>query len=70
MNMNIDHTDKIGEIVRTERKRLHVTQKELAMTSGTGLRFVKDIERGKPTSQTGKVLQVLNTLGLKIQIGH
>lgn len=37
----------IGQIVRENRKRLGVTQKDLALTSGTGLRFVIDLEKGK-----------------------
>ena len=36
------------------------------MTSGTGLRFIIDLEKGKPTCQLGKVLVVLHTLGIKI----
>jgi predicted transcriptional regulator len=42
------------------------TQKDLAMTSGTGLRFIIELERGKPTCQIGKVLTVMNTLGVSI----
>jgi predicted transcriptional regulator len=44
-----------------------VTQKDLAMTSGTGLRFIIDMEKGKPTCQLGKVLTVLHTLGIKVE---
>jgi len=36
--------------------------------SGTGLRFIIDLEKGKPTCQIGKMLQVLNALGLKLQV--
>ena len=36
------------------------------MTSGTGLRFVIDLERGKPTCQIGKILQVLQALRLHV----
>ena len=39
------------------------------MTCGTGLRFIVDLERGKPTCQVGKMLQVLQTLGLDLEIG-
>lgn len=42
-----------------------LTQKDLAFTSGTGLRFIIELERGKPTCQLGKALTVLNTLGLQ-----
>jgi len=66
--MNIQNPEQLGAVVRERRKKLKVTQKELAMTCGTGLRFVVDLERGKTTCQTGKVLQVLQALGMKIQI--
>jgi len=38
---------EIGQMIRESRKRLGVTQKDLALTSGTGLRFVIDLEKGK-----------------------
>lgn len=63
------HTpEQIGELVRNTRKTMGVTQKALAMTSGTGLRFIIDLEKGKPTCQLGKVLTVLHTLGIKITL--
>jgi hypothetical protein len=40
----------------------------LALTSGTGLRFVIDLEKGKETCQIGKVLTVLHTLGIGITL--
>ncbi len=58
----------IGQIIRENRKRLGVTQKDLALTSGTGLRFVIDLEKGKETCQIGKVLTVLQTLGIQIAL--
>jgi len=59
---------QIGELVKATRKSLAVTQKNLAMTSGTGLRFIIELEKGKPTCQLGKVLTVLNTLGIMIML--
>jgi HTH-type transcriptional regulator/antitoxin HipB len=58
----------IGQIVRESRKRLGVTQRDLALTSGTGLRFIIDLEKGKKTCQIGKVLTVLQTLGVRIAL--
>jgi y4mF family transcriptional regulator len=55
---------QIGALVKSVRKQMGATQKDLAMTSGTGLRFIIELEQGKPTSQIGKVLTVLNTLGV------
>ena len=56
----------IGRIVRETRKELKVTQKDLALTSGTGLRFVIELEKGKPTCEIGKALTVVQTLGIRI----
>jgi HTH-type transcriptional regulator/antitoxin HipB len=57
---------QIGRLIRDTRKKLGVTQKALALTSGTGLRFVIDLEKGKETCEIGKALTILNTLGIKI----
>jgi len=59
-------TETVGKLVRESRKRLGVTQKDLALTSGTGLRFIIELEKGKETCQIGKVLTVLQTLGIKM----
>lgn len=66
--MNARTSKEIGAAVRARRRELKVTQKDLAMTCGTGLRFIIDLEKGKETCQIGKVLQVLQALGLKLQI--
>ena len=58
--------ETIGKTIRVTRKKMGVTQKDLALTSGTGLRFVIDLEKGKPTCQIGKVLTVLQTLGIEL----
>jgi y4mF family transcriptional regulator len=59
---------QIGHLVKNARKTLGVTQKDLALTSGTGLRFIIELEQGKPTCQIGKVLTVLHTLGITLQL--
>jgi HTH-type transcriptional regulator / antitoxin HipB len=56
----------IGRLVRETRKGLGVTQKELALTSGTGLRFIIELEKGKETAEIGKVLTILRTLGIQL----
>jgi y4mF family transcriptional regulator len=60
--------DQIGALIRATRKGLGVTQRELALTSGTGLRFVVDLERGKETCEIGKALTILQTLGIKLTL--
>lgn len=61
-------SETIGELVKRIRKSMGVTQKDLALTAGTGLRFIIEMEQGKPTCQLGKVLTVLQTLGIKIEL--
>lgn len=58
----------IGKLIRDTRKRLGATQRDLALTSGTGLRFVIDLEKGKGTCEIGKALTILHTLGIKITL--
>jgi y4mF family transcriptional regulator len=67
-NMDISSPAQLGATVRAERKRLRVTQKDLAMASGTGLRFIVDLEKGKPTCHIGKIVQVLRALGVQIRV--
>lgn len=58
----------LGEAIRQQRRRLKVTQKDLAMASGSGLRFIVDLEKGKPTCQLGKALEIVRVLGMKLEI--
>ena len=58
----------IGGIVRATRKAAGLRQDELAGAAGVGLRFLVELERGKPTAQIGKTLQVLHALGCSLEI--
>ncbi len=60
--------EELGSFVKKERKAMGLTQAELALTSGTGMRFISDLENGKPTCQIGKTLTVLKTLGLRLTL--
>jgi y4mF family transcriptional regulator len=66
--MQIKSTESLGKFVRDTRKAVGATQKDLALTSGTGLRFIIDLEKGKPTCQVGKVLSLLQNLGVKLEL--
>lgn len=59
---------EIATAVRTARQSHRLTQAQLAGLSGTGLRFVSELERGKPTLALNKVLAVLSTLGLRLEV--
>lgn len=66
--MKIQDAQTLGQAIRQQRRRLKVTQKDLAMTSGTGLRFIIDLEKGKQTCQLGKALEIVRALGLNLEI--
>ncbi len=59
---------QIGQLIRKTRKSIGVTQKDLALTSNTGLRFIIDLEKGKETCEIGKALTVIHTLGIKLAL--
>ena len=56
----------LGKALRSKRKSLGMTQERAAGLSGVGIRFLSELERGKPTAELGKVLQVVARLGLEI----
>ena len=64
-NMN---SRKLGQVVRHERKAQGLRQAELAAAARVGIRFIVDLEAGKPTLQLEKVLHVLATLGCDVAV--
>ena len=67
-NGKIKSIKDLGSIVRQQRKTRGVTQAEAAGLCGVGVRFMSELERGKTTLEVGKVIQVLDRLGLQIWI--
>ena len=53
----------IASFIKERRKKLKLTQVELAKKSGVGLRFIRELEQGKETLQLNKVNQVLQLFG-------
>ena len=56
----------LGELVKKRRKKLGLNQSELALASGTGRRFISDLENGKESCELGKTLRVLEGLGIEL----
>lgn len=67
---NVASMAEIAEIVKSARKQQRLTQADLASKAHTGVRFIVDLESGKPTCQIGKVLQVMTTLGLIVTVAR
>lgn len=59
---------ELGKLVKAVRAEQALLQVDLAGLAGTGNRFVVDLERGKPTLQLQKVLDMLDLLGLEVVI--
>lgn len=53
----------LGAALRAARKRLGLTQPDLALAAGVGVRFIVDLEGGKPTVRLEQVLRVVDALG-------
>lgn len=60
----------IGTKIKEERKAQSLTQTDLANLSGVSVNFLSQLEQGKPSVQMNKVLMVLETLGLRIEIKY
>lgn len=56
--------NKIAQFVRESRKAAGLTQEEFAVRSGLGLRFVRELEQGKPTVRMDKVNIALAMFGM------
>ena len=56
----------ISTFVKERRKMFNLTQVDLAEKSGVGLRFVRELEQGKPTLRLDKVNQVLALFGHEV----
>ena len=62
--------NKIAEFVKQKRTEAGLTQEEFAMRSGLGLRFVRELEQGKPTVRMDKVNQALAMFGMEAVPGR
>lgn len=61
-------TTTVAEFLKEKRRQLNLTQLELAQKSGVGLRFVRELERGKATARMDKVNQVLRLFGAELGV--
>lgn len=64
----IDTPDDLARAIRAARIERGLTQDALALASGTGRRFIVELESGKPTVRLALVLSVLAALGLRIEL--
>lgn len=56
----------LSSFIRFQRKKIGITQEELATKAGVGIRFIRELEQGKPSLQLDKVQQVLHLFGFQL----
>ncbi len=59
---------QLGQIIKQQRKSIGLTQSEVALACGVGIRFISDLENGKPTCHIGKALLVIESIGLNVSL--
>jgi len=64
----INNAKEIGQILRQRRKEAGLTLKDAAGMAGVGVRFLSELERGKPTLQIGLAIEVLQLFGLELYV--
>ena len=62
----IMNSDVISSTLKSLRKEHNLTQVDLAMKSGVGLNFVRELEQGKATVRLDKVAQVFDLFGYEL----
>jgi len=58
--------NSLSSFIRFQRKKLGITQEELARKVGVGIRFIRELEQGKSSLQLDKVEQVLHLFGFQL----
>jgi len=66
--MKLTDAEAFGKAVRAYRKRQGVSQIQMAAVANTGVRFISDLENGKPSVQLGKALKVAGLLGICLEV--
>ncbi len=58
----------LGKAIQDSRKKKNIRQSDLADITGTSVKFISDVERGKETIQMDKTFVLLRALGLKLYV--
>lgn len=64
----VKNAQELGNLARAHRKNRSLTLETVGGLGNLGKRFLSEFERGKETSEIGKVIKALNTLGLELII--
>lgn len=68
MKIAISSAAELGKIVRVCRKAQKIRQDDAAGSIGVSENFLGKIERGNDSVQWGKLFQVLEGLGIRVEV--
>lgn len=68
MKVSIESVEALGQVVRASRKAQKIRQDDAAGSIGVSENFLGKIERGGETVQWGKLFQVLQGLGIRVEL--
>ena len=70
---HVENASELGALLRAFRKSQQLTLEKLSGLTNVSMRFMSELERGKETAELGKVLMLMNKLGLELIVqprGH
>ncbi|MFN2411270.1 MAG: helix-turn-helix domain-containing protein [Halomonas sp.] len=62
----ITTAETLGTLIRQTRKRQQLTLETLAGLCGVSMRFLSELENGRASCGLGRVLLVMETLGIEL----
>lgn len=66
--LTVDTPADLGAAIRQARKAQGLRLDEVALAAGVGIRFLSELERGKPTVRLEETLRVLAAVGLRLRV--
>jgi transcriptional regulator with XRE-family HTH domain len=66
--VNIANPAELGAALRAARRARGLRLEDAALGAGVGVRFLSELERGKPTARLAETLRVAVSLGLRVTI--
>lgn len=65
---SVSTPDQLGQALRAARKTRGLRLEDLALAAGVGVRFLSELERGKPTARLAETLRVAAALGVQLRL--
>lgn len=66
--MKIKNSNDLGSAIKKRRKELGYTQNFVSEQTGLSVSFISDVENGKATAEIGKIINLVNLLGMDVSI--